>query len=83
MTKNKTELAVISLFTLAALAAVLLLTGCGHNICVQGFGLATPAGAVGYGSFHCVRENVRLENTKQKNGSDIQVVSRIRVGTQK
>ena len=49
----------------------------------QGFGLATPAGAVGYGSFNCVRENVSFENTKQKNGNDFQEISRLKVEKQK
>ena len=80
MMKNiKTAIAV--LFALSAIC--MLLSGCGHNISVQGFGLATPAGAVGYGSFNCVRENVSFENTKQKNGNDLKEISRFKVGKQK
>lgn len=81
--KKKIDPAITFLFALSAFCAVSLLSGCGHNISVQGFGLATPAGAVGYGSFNCVRENVSFENTKQKNGNDFQEISRFKVAEQK
>ena len=81
--KKKIKSAVAILFALSSLCTALLLSGCGHNISVQGFGLATPAGAVGYGSFNCVRENVNFENTKQKNGNDLKEISRFNVGKQK
>ncbi len=80
---KKIKTAIAFLFALSAICTALLLSGCGHNICVQGFGLATPAGAVGYGSFNCVRENVSFENTKQKNGNDLKEISRFKVGKQK
>jgi hypothetical protein len=44
-----------------AFAAVLLLGGCGHNIHVKGWGIATPGGAIGCGSFSCVKENTSVE----------------------
>lgn len=43
-----------------AVFAAVSLTGCGHNINVQGFGLATPYMAIGYGSFSCVKDNVKV-----------------------
>lgn len=81
--KKKIKTAIAILFALFAFCVVSLLSGCGHNISVQGFGLATPAGAVGYGSFNCVRENVSFENTRQKNGNDFQEISRLKVEKQK
>ena len=81
--KKKIKPAIAILFALSAICAALLLSGCGHNISVQGFGLATPAGAVGYGSFNCVRENVSFENTRQKNGNDLKEISCFKVGKQK
>ena len=81
--KKKIKTAIAILFALFAFYVVSLLSGCGHNISVQGFGLATPAGAVGYGSFNCVRENVSFENTRQKNGNDFQEISRLKVEKQK
>ena len=80
---KKIKPAIAFLFALSVICTALLLSGCGHNISVQGFGLATPAGAVGYGSFNCVRENVNFENTKQKNGNDLKEISRFKVGKQK
>lgn len=44
--------------------AALTMTGCSHNINVRGFGFATPYGAFGYGTFSCVKDNVRIESTE-------------------
>lgn len=57
-------------FFIAAIAALaLVLTGCAHNIQVQGFGLACPYGAMGYGTFSCVKDNVTVES-KETTGKD-------------
>lgn len=48
-----------------AICAAVFLTGCGHNVNVQGWGLACPYGAMGYGTFSCVRDNVTVEATEE------------------
>ena len=48
-------------FALLLLAMAFLLAGCGHNIHVKGWGLASPWGAVGCGSFSCVKDNTTVE----------------------
>lgn len=55
------------LFLLGILAAVITvcLTGCGHNINVQGWGLACPYGAMGYGTFSCTKDNVKVVSTEK------------------
>ena len=45
----------------------LFCTGCSHNINVQGFGIATPYGAMGYGTFTCAKENVSVESEETVN----------------
>lgn len=42
-------------FCLCLFVMALLLTGCGHNIHVKGWGLASPCGAIGKGEFICIR----------------------------
>lgn len=44
---------------------VFLLAGCGHNINVQGWGLACPYGAMGYGTFSCTKDNVTVVSTEK------------------
>ena len=48
-------------FILCLLAMALLLTGCSHNIQVKGWGFASPYGAVGCGTFSCVKDNTSVE----------------------
>ena len=48
-------------FILCLLVMALLLTGCSHNIQVRGWGFASPYGAVGCGTFSCVKDNTRVE----------------------
>ena len=45
--------------------ALIALSGCGHNINVQGWGLACPYGAMGYGTFSCTKDNVTVESTEK------------------
>lgn len=54
----------IMLFAVAVISAGIL-SGCGHNINVQGFGLACPYGAIGYGTFSCVKDNVTVEAVEE------------------
>lgn len=61
-------------------AAVLLLAGCSHNIHVKGWGFASPYGAVGCGTFSCVKDNVTVENTEKT--QQIESRSKFSVGDQ-
>lgn len=44
---------------------LILLCGCGHNINVQGWGVACPYGAMGYGTFSCTKDNVKVVSTEK------------------
>lgn len=70
------------LITLAATGAVLLLSGCGHNINVQGWGLACPYGAMGYGTFSCTKDNVKVIATEETTTSGVKSTSEFIVGKQ-
>lgn len=50
---------------IGAVIAAMLLAGCGHNINVQGVGIACPYGAMGYGTFSCVKDNVEVTSTEE------------------
>lgn len=56
---------------LAIAAAALFLAGCGHNINVQGWGLACPYGAMGYGTFSCTKDNVSVKATEKVNTNGV------------
>ena len=58
------------------------LCGCGHNINVQGFGIACPYGAMGYGTFSCVRDNVTVNATEKTTKDGIETVNEFTVGKQ-
>jgi hypothetical protein len=61
---------------------VVILTGCGHNINVQGFGIACPYGAMGYGTFSCVKDNVTVKSTEKATADGIETVNEFTVGRQ-
>lgn len=62
--------------------ALLILTGCGHNIHVQGFGLACPYGAMGYGTFSCVKDNVSVKTNEKTTKEGIETQNEFVVGKQ-
>lgn len=68
-------------FFIAAIAA-LVLTGCAHNIQVQGFGIACPYGAMGYGTFSCVKDNVTVESTETTGKDGVTTSNKFVVGKQ-
>ena len=68
--------------TIMLAAAILLLAGCGHNIQVQGFGLACPYGAMGYGTFSCVKDNVSVKSTEKTTAEGIETINEFKVGKQ-
>lgn len=66
MTKEQKKAYVVTgAISLTAAALMILLTGCGHNINVQGWGLACPYGAMGYGTFSCTKDNVTVISTEK------------------
>lgn len=53
------------LIIITAATIAMFLTGCGHNINVQGWGIACPYGAMGYGTFSCVKDNVKVKSKEE------------------
>jgi hypothetical protein len=68
--------------TIVISTALLILTGCAHNINVQGLGIATPYGAMGYGTFSCVKDNVSVKTNEKTTKDGIETVSEFTVGKQ-
>ena len=66
----------------AAALAMVLLSGCAHNINVRGFGMACPYGAFGYGTFSCVKDNVTVESTEETTQSGVKTTNKFTVGKQ-
>lgn len=66
MTKDQKKAYIVTgAISLTAAALMILLTGCGHNINVQGWGVACPYGAMGYGTFSCTKDNVKVISTEK------------------
>ena len=61
---------------------LLVLTGCGHNINVQGWGFACPYGAMGYGTFSCTKDNVKVVSTEKTTKDGIESRNEFVVGEQ-
>ena len=61
---------------------LLVLTGCGHNINVQGWGFACPYGAMGYGTFSCTKDNVKVISTEKTTKDGIESRNEFVVGEQ-
>ena len=71
----------IMLFAVAVISAVIL-TGCGHNINVQGWGFACPYGAMGYGTFSCTKDNVKVVSTEKTTKDGVESRNEFVVGEQ-
>jgi hypothetical protein len=83
MTTEKLEACyVTAMITLVFILIAVLLAGCGHNINVHGVGIACPYGAVGYGSFSCVKDNVTVERSEEPSGNSIKTTNKFTVGKQ-
>lgn len=61
---------------------LLVLTGCGHNINVQGWGFACPYGAMGYGTFSCTKDNVKVISTEKTTKDGVESRNEFVVGEQ-
>ena len=83
MSKEKLEAcSLTSLIVFILILVAILLAGCGHNINVHGVGIACPYGAVGYGSFSCVKDNVTVERTEEPLSGGIKTTNKLVVGKQ-
>lgn len=67
---------------IALIATILFLSGCAHNINVRGFGLACPYGALGYGTFSCVKDNTTVESTEETTPNGVKTTNKFAVGKQ-
>jgi hypothetical protein len=70
------------LFVIVGAASLIFVAGCGHNINVQGFGIACPYGAMGYGTFSCVKDNVSVETTENTTKDGVKTTNKFVVGKQ-
>ena len=61
---------------------LVILSGCGHNINVQGWGFACPYGAMGYGTFSCTKDNVKVVSTEKTTKDGIESRNEFVVGEQ-
>jgi hypothetical protein len=61
---------------------LLALCGCGHNVNVQGWGLACPYGAMGYGTFSCTKDNVTVVSTEKTTKDGVESSNSFTVGKQ-
>lgn len=66
----------------SVIVVAILIAGCGHNINVQGWGLACPYGAMGYGSFSCTKDNVTVVSTEKTTKEGVESSSTFTVGKQ-
>ncbi len=70
------------IFTIVGAISLIFVAGCGHNINVQGFGIACPYGAIGYGTFSCVKDNVSVETTENTTKDGVAATNKFIVGRQ-
>lgn len=70
---------IIATVIMAALAG---LTGCAHNINAQGLYAACPYGAIGYGTFTCSKDNVKVKSTKDTAAGGVKTTNEFTVGKQ-
>lgn len=70
------------IFVIVGAMSLMLIAGCGHNINVQGFGIACPYGAMGYGTFSCVKDNVSVETTENTTKDGVSTTNKFVVGKQ-
>ena len=66
----------------AAVIGAVALSGCAHNINVQGWGLACPYGAMGYGTFSCTKDNVKVIATEETTKEGVKSTNEFIVGEQ-
>lgn len=67
---------------ITAVALAVIAAGCAHNINVQGWGLACPYGAMGYGTFSCTKDNVKVIATEETTKEGVKSTNEFIVGKQ-
>lgn len=65
-----------------AVALAVIAAGCAHNINASGIYAACPYGAVGYGTFTCSKDNVKVESTEETTKDGVKVINKFEVGKQ-
>ena len=70
----------VIVFLTAALA--IFATGCAHNINAQGVYAACPYGAIGYGTFTCSKDNVKVKSAKDTTRDGVKTTNEFIVGKQ-
>ena len=73
----KKKAIVTSTVVLAIFAA-----GCAHNINASGIYAACPYGAVGYGTFTCSKDNVKVKATEETTKDGVKTINEFTVGKQ-
>ena len=63
-------------------ALTILVSGCSHNINAQGFYAACPYGAIGYGTFTCSKDNVKVKATEETTKDGVKSINEFTVGKQ-
>ena len=67
---------------ISAAALAIISAGCAHNINAQGLYAACPYGAIGYGTFTCSKDNVKVESTEETTRDGVKVTNKFEVGEQ-
>ena len=66
----------------SAVALTIAITGCAHNINARGVYAACPYGAIGYGSFSCTKDNVKITATEETTKEGVKSTNEFTVGKQ-
>ena len=66
----------------SAVALTIAITGCAHNINARGVYAACSYGAVGYGSFSCTKDNVKITATEESTKDGVKSTNEFTVGKQ-
>ena len=67
---------------ISVVALAIFVAGCAHNINASGIYAACPYGAVGYGTFTCSKDNVKVESTEETTKDGIKTTNKFEVGDQ-
>lgn len=67
---------------LSAVAMAIVTAGCAHNVNVSGVYAACPYGAIGYGTFTCSKDNVKVESSEETTKDGIKTTNKFEVGKQ-
>ena len=71
-----------TILSISAITLTIAITGCAHNINARGVYAACPYGAVGYGSFSCTKDNVKVIATEETTKEGVKSTNEFTVGKQ-